>query len=168
MTPSIVFKAITAVVPVLMPVFFIFAMFMLFRIQQTILGYRMDIVHVYELLDILSQGTCSPSAKLIYAITRKSGGIMLTKDKAKVIKEFSMNMFTQFKEQLAVMLEKAKEAEEEEAEKEIQTMIDNVDGVFNLVETVDEKSSPEHMQRVMREIFASVNDISSKIGPGLV
>ena len=112
------------------------------------------IKHLYMLSDLLSNIAPTPIQLLFEKVRKKGPDIDLNKMQY----EISRESYERGRKQLKELIDKAPDFE---TKSNLEKMLEEVEGMYNLYSTLDEDSSPEYIKRVMDDLHASMLKIAS-------
>jgi len=150
-----IFNIIDLFVPLVLIIFYIIYIMRLHKVHQK------EIIHIRFLMDTLAAGMCSPSHKAMYhklSEMTPEKALEAMKDKS----EFCRLMTTESFIEARKVLEKIMSEIPPEKKEEFQEAIDELDGMFNLLSTIDNNTSKEHVDKIMNEIGVSLNKLNEK------
>jgi leucyl-tRNA synthetase len=116
--------------------------------------------HVYLLLDMLGNGLCSPIHKALY---QKIATLSIDKlpqnekDLIKLTQEMGLESFAKAQEKISELINTTDDIVQKEKYK---LHLRELEGMFNLISTVDENSSEEYKVQVANELKESMMKVS--------
>jgi len=145
----------------LIPILAAIYIFMVLRFFRTLKLHQKRVEHTELLMSILSAGLCSPIHKAIYRRLSEmpvDKAVEATKNKGELFRLMASESFIDARK----VLEKIKVEAPLDKKEEFQLAIDELDGMFNLLSTVDENTSIEHINKIMYDVGVSLNKLNEK------
>ena len=121
--------------------------------------YDKRIEKLYILIDILGNGACNPMVREIYDRLRDmepEEALETLKNKGEFLRKVTSEGYLRAREQMKEIIEKSDSPEKTERFK---AAIEEMDGMFNLLGSIDKDSAPEHVQQIMANVASSVNKL---------
>lgn len=112
-----------------------------------------EICHVHTLMDILASGIVIPPARQLYHKVREAGP---GADLDKLSRAASLENFETTRKRLIDM---QSSTEDPEKIAQLNKMVEELEGMYNLYSTLDENSSPEYAEQVTRNLNKSIQRI---------
>lgn len=153
------FKIIIDSITLILIIFLLITLHKYFNIVSFL---QKKVSHLSMLLDIAACGMCSPMHRALYEKFYKMDpdkALEKMKDKEGIMREISSEGYLKTRK----ALEKIKNNTEDPIQKELfEEAINELDGVYNLLSTIDKKTSPEHTDQIMNNVFSSLEKLKEK------
>ena len=111
-------------------------------------------------MDILAEGSCSAMHRAIYTKLRKMDPSQMPKNshgRFAIIKQIMIESYSKAR---SMMKEEIENADDPLKRKKYEKGLEEIDGVFNLLSSVDEKSSEKYMFEVMANVAVSMDKLA--------
>lgn len=158
-TESRITELLSIILPGALVVFYIL---FTYRLSKTVTYLREKVSHLTVLMDIMASGMCSPIHREMYQKLSKmtiGEAEKALEDKNLFLKSLMNESFVNSRN----FLEKIKEGTTDgKKKKEFQTAIDELDGMFNLLSTLDKETPREHVNQIMANVEMSLNKLRDK------
>ena len=128
---------------------------------------RIDLIdkkmrYIFLLIDTVGGGICSPLHQAIFDKLRNMSSeeaLEAAKNKNNFLREITSEGYVKTRKILTKIKEKTEDPEKKE---EYKAAIDELDGVFNLLSTIDKDSDPEHVQKIMENVVLSIGKMKER------
>lgn len=148
-----------ALIQILSSLLLVFCLYLFARntrlAQEAVLDAQKKINHQALLLDIVSQGLCSPIHRFAYDRIREIGykKDLSIKDVAEIIREKSLEVYNHGRKQ---MVEWINTIDDPAAKEKYKMRLNEADTVMTLLDTVDDNTSDEQVKIIMTNIMSSI------------
>jgi hypothetical protein len=119
------------------------------------------ITHLYHLTDILCDSCFSLPHRALYSQIRNLGPFNMPKTKREEFEIMRKTAFEGYSENRKKIIDIINSTEDPTEKERHEQKLRNMDSIFNLMGTIDEKSSEEYIQSVLTDIKASIFKIVS-------
>lgn len=127
--------------------------------QKIIDDYEKKIENLYALIDILGNGSCNPMVREIYFRLRGMNpekALETLKNKGEFFRKITSEGYIKAREQMEEIIEKT---DSPETKRRFESAIEEMDGMFNLLGSIDKDSAPEHVKQIMDNVAASIGKL---------
>ena len=128
---------------------------------EKLVDLEMRAAHKTILMEVLAEGMCSPIHRLIYAKLASmtpEQALKACKNKEEFLRLITSESFVQARKELEMIM---KEAPEEQKE-DLQEALEELDGMFNLLSSLDKDTPKEHVRQIMDNVGASIAKLKEK------
>lgn len=154
---KIILHVVVEVLDLVGPFIILFFMFAAYRYQsKTVLRIIERQKHLHLLMDILASGVVVPPVRDIYKRAREAGPGC---DMNKISQEASLENFNSVVQKLHEMLNRT---EDPVRRARLEKMIQEIEGMWNILSTLDENSSEEYGQQVMMDMQRTIHKMVSE------
>lgn len=166
MTAENITKFILPLFPIFTTIVTLIALYTLIRMSRSffslIKNLQDQIDHIYILIDSMAGGVCSPMHRSIYLKLRKlspAEAKKASKDKGKFLRSVTTEGYVETRDKLKKIIEATTDPLEV---KKFEGAIEELDGIFNLLDTIDHESDPEHINKIMENVLMSVDKLRNR------
>lgn len=140
--------------------FLMYRYFRTIKIYHKIIdNYDKKIEKLYILTDLLGNGACNPMVREIYDRLRDmepEKALETLKNKGEFLRKIASEKYLRARKQMEEIIKKT---DDPETLKHFKGAIEEMDGMFNLLGSIDKNSAPEHVQQIMANVASSVNKL---------
>jgi hypothetical protein len=125
-----------------------------------LLNKRMD--YFILLIDVIAGGLCSPMHQTIYDKLRRLSpeeALKVTKNKYEFLREITTEGYAKSRKLLKEIKDKTDDPIKKE---EYEAALAELDGIFNLLDSIGNESSPEHVRKIMDNVLMSIDKMRQK------
>lgn len=118
-----------------------------------IVSQKLD--HLYKLCDVLIDGCFSPPHRALYSKYRELGPFkqpQTRREEYDIMKQLAVDSYTRGRK---VILDQINSTQDPAEKEFFELKLKETDGIFNLMETIDENSSEEYIKGVMADVNSS-------------
>jgi len=140
-------------------------------VEKKLLDTLDEVAQLYLLMDSLAGGTCSPMHREIYAKLREmkpEEALKKSMNKHELLKEISVEGYMKSRNTLKEICKKTNDPEKKAM---YERALEKIDGIFNLLSTMDKNTPPEMADKIKEDILNTIlklreDGIDIEIGNG--
>lgn len=136
--------------------------FIVIRFFKILERNQKDFLYVQILMDTIVGGIDSPIHRALYHKLRELSpdeALAAIKKKSDFLKSMTNDSFIEARKVLEKIKDKTEDSDKKE---EYKKAIEELDGMFNLLSTIDENTAPEYVHQIMGNVLSSINKLREK------